>query len=42
MQVGDMNARQHYAVVISEVDHRIMAIIRRLKQCLRLVGLRII
>jgi hypothetical protein len=41
MQVGDMNIRQSYAVVISEVDHSIMAIIRRLEQGLRLAGLRI-
>ena len=40
MQVGDMNIHQRYAVVISEIDHPVMAIIRRLEQGLRLDLLR--
>jgi hypothetical protein len=42
MQVGDMNVHQRYAVVIAEVDYRIVATIRRLKQGLRLAALRFI
>jgi hypothetical protein len=41
VQVGKMNIHQSYGVVISEVDYRIMANIRRLEQGLRLTGLRI-
>jgi hypothetical protein len=39
MQIADMNIHKSYAVVIPEVDHRIMTTIRRLEQGLRLAGL---
>jgi len=39
---GKRNIYQSYAVVISEIDHRIMAASRRLKQGLRLAGLRLL
>ena len=39
MQVGEMNIHQSYAVVISEVDDRIMTISSRLEQGLRLASL---
>jgi hypothetical protein len=42
MQVGDLNIRQSYAVVIAEVNYRIMTTIRRQEQGLRLARLRFI
>ena len=42
MQIGDLSIDQSYAVVIAEVNNRVMATIRRLEQGLRLARLRII